>query len=490
MAPEQSQKKRIVMLMIDTLMDPPIQAAIKSGKAPALKFFIENGRYISNLVSPFPTMSVNVDSTLLTGVYSDKHKIPGLLWYNEKDKRIIDYGGHVSELFKLGLKQSMIDIFYNLNHVHLSKQYKTIHEILKDKGIQSASINALLYRGSYSTQLKIPFLLSLFTGLKRDLNSYAPNLYSYGAMHKLNPLKRNSFFWQKYGFNDKFSANELTYLINRNELPAFTIVYFPDLDQSVHKNGRTDIKGIEKVDQQLQKILNQFQSWEDALANTIWIILGDNGQAWINQNRKEALIDLRKLLSSYRIVKLRKGVTLEDEIVLAVNERMSFIYSLDTQKAPLEEIAKILQKDSRIDVIAFKKEKTVTVTSGLHIGHLQFHPDGDYTDEYEQSWFIEGEKEILDLTITDKSIEYGDYPDALARLYSSFFSHEGEYIIVSAKPGSEFKGESSPTHIGGASHGGLHKQDSLVSMFVSGTDSTPRHMRILDIKDWLLTLIS
>ncbi len=384
----------------------------------------------------------------------------------------------------------MVDIFYNLNHEHLSKQHKTIHEILKDKGIQSASINALLYRGSYATQLKIPFLLSLFTGLKRELNSYAPNLYSYGAMHKLNPLKKNSFFWQKYGFNDKFSSNELAYLINRNELPAFTIVYYPDLDQSVHKNGRTDIKGIEKVDQQLQKILNQFQSWEDALANTVWIILGDNGQAWINQNRKEALIDLRKLLSSYRIVKLRKGVTLEDVIVLAVNERMSFIYSLDPQKAPLEEIAKILQKDSRIDVIAFKKQKTVTVTSGLHNGHLQFHPDGDYSDEYEQSWFIEGEKKILDLSITDKRIEYGDYPDALARLYSSFFSHEGEYIIVSAKPGSEFKGESSPTHIGGASHGGLHKQDSLVSMFVSGTDSTPRHMRILDIKDWLLTLIS
>lgn len=126
----------------------------------------------------------------------------------------------------------------------------------------------------------------------------------------------------------------------------------------------------------------------------------------------------------------------------------------------------------------------------MHNGHLQFHPDGDYSDEYEQSWFIEGEKKILDLSITDKRIEYGDYPDALARLYSSFFSHEGEYIIVSAKPGSEFKGESSPTHIGGASHGGLHKQDSLVSMFVSGTDSTPRHMRILDIKDWLLTLIS
>jgi hypothetical protein len=87
-------------------------------------------------------------------------------------------------------------------------------------------------------------------------------------------------------------------------------------------------------------------------------------------------------------------------------------------------------------------------------------------------------------------MQYGDYPDALSRLYSSFFSHDGEYLIVCAKPGHEFKGEGSPTHIGGASHGGLHKQDSYVSMIVNGTETTPRHMRILEMKDWILELLT
>jgi hypothetical protein len=490
MTSDQPQKKRVIMLVIDSLMDPSIQAAIKSGKASALNFFINNGRYFSNLVSPFPTMSVNVDSTLLTGVYSDEHKVPGLLWYSQQEKRIIDYGGHVHELFKLGIKQAMVDIFYGLNHQHLSKQHKTIHEILKEKGMQSASINALLYRGDYPTQIKIPFLISFITGLKRQLDSYAPNTFSYGSMHKLSALKENSFFWQRYGFNDKFSANELRYLIKRNELPDFTIVYFPDLDQSVHKHGRTDIKGIEKVDQQLCNILDEYPSWEDALKDKIWIVLGDNGQAWIDQNRKAALIDLRKVLNSYQIVKLRKGVTEHDEIVLCVNERMSFIYTLNNQKAPLEEIASVLQKDNRIDVIAIIKDNTVIVTSGVHSGQLQFHPNGNLVDEYNQTWFIEGDTGILDLTITNNAIKYGDYPDALSRLYSSFFSHDGEYLIVCAKPGHEFKGEGSPTHIGGASHGGLHKQDSYVSMIVNGTETTPRHMRILEMKDWILDLLT
>ncbi|MDY0943919.1 alkaline phosphatase family protein [Priestia megaterium] len=489
MVPEVSHEKRIIMLIVDTLMDSSLQAALKHGKAPAFKFLIEKGHYFSNVISPFPTMSVNVDSTLLTGVNSDKHKIPGLVWYSQKEKRIINYGSHVRELFKLGLKQSMEDIFFNFNHEHLSKKQQTIHEFLKDKGIQTASINTLLYRGSNVTQIKVPFLLSLLTGINKELVAYSPDLFTYGTFRRLNPLKKNTYFWQRYGFNDQFTVNELRYLIDQNRLPPLTIAYFPNLDQSVHKNGRRDIKGIEQVDKELQKILNQYSSWDEALLKNIWVITGDNGQAWVGKNRKEALIDLRDLLKSYRIVKLRKGVTHQDQIVLCVNERMAFIYSLDGQRFQLNEIAGILKKDKRIDIIALKDKKIVTVTSGIHTGQLTFHPQGEYIDNYGQSWYLEGNEKILDISIDNKKIDYGDYPDALTRLYSSFFSHDGEYIVVSAKPGYEFIGEGSPKHVGGASHGGLHKEDSLVSMIIIGTDSVPKYLRIVDIKEWLLTLV-
>jgi hypothetical protein len=110
-------------------------------------------------------------------------------------------------------------------------------------------------------------------------------------------------------------------------------------------------------------------------------------------------------------------------------------------------------------------------------------------DEYEQSWDLAGDVGVLNLTVKNNKIFYDEYPDALARLYSSLTSHEGNYLVVSAKPGFEFIGEGSPTHVGGASHGGLHKQDSLVPMIVTGTDSSPKHLRIIDLKDWILTLI-
>lgn len=159
--------KKIIMLLIDTLMDVTLQEAIENGKAPAFQFLIEKGYKIPNIVSPFPTMSVNVDSTLLTGVYSDQHKVPGLVWFNTKENRIINYGGNVRELSKLGLKQAMEDIFYNLNHIHLSKKHKTIHELLDEQNIQSASINTLMYRGNRSVQITFPALMSLVTGMRR-----------------------------------------------------------------------------------------------------------------------------------------------------------------------------------------------------------------------------------------------------------------------------------------------------------------------------------
>ncbi|MDQ0243384.1 putative AlkP superfamily pyrophosphatase or phosphodiesterase [Bacillus fengqiuensis] len=483
------KKKHVIMLVVDSLMDQPLQEAVKTGKAPALRFFMEHGKHFPNVVSSFPTMSVTIDSTLLTGTYADVHKLPGLVWFSVKEKRLINYGTHIKELRKTGLVKWMKDILYHLNEDHLSKDIKTIHEELADNGKTSASINAYVYRGRSEQHLKLPKLLTAFTSLNRDRGIYGPKLFSYGALSRLNPTKRNNHFWQKYGFNDKFSARELIYLIQNNKLPDFTLVYFPDLDHSVHRKGRQNTKGIKEVDRQLQKILNTYGSWDEALKDNYWIVMGDSGQAPINTVRKKALIDLKRLLRSYRIMKLKEGIKDDDEIVLGINERMTFVYSLDSKQLPLSIIAKTLQNDDRIDVIAWKEKEAIKVISGAKAGELIFQSDGEYMDQYGQSWSVRGNLEILDLTLKNNEILYDTYPDALSRLQSAFASHEGSYLVINAKPGFEFIGESSPTHVGGASHGGMHKQESLVPMIVTGTSSAPKHLRIVDLKDWILTLI-
>lgn len=486
--PKHSQNKCIIMLLIDSLMYPALAKAIQEEQTPALKFFIEKGNIYKNVVSPFPTMSVNVDSSLLTGVYADIHQIPGLVWFHEKEKRLINYGSHIRELIKLGLKNSLKDIFYNINNVHLNPEIKTIHEELDERGKTTASINGLLYRGNAEKTLTWPFLFSFISSLGTKTITKGTNPFVYGSFAKISPSKKYGHFWSKYGFNDSFSTKELSYLIKKNKLPDFSMTYFPDMDQIVHKKGPMDTSGIKKVDQKLQRILNIYPSWEEALKENIWIIIGDNGQASIDPNKNKALIDLRKLLHSFHIMKLRDRNPKDDQIVLGVNERMAFIYSLNLQKNPISEIIKPLQTDDRIDVIAYLKDDYVHVLSGAIKGELIFKPNGPCIDQYEQSWEITGDLEILDLSIENLQIQYHDYPDALARLYSSLKSHSGNYVVISAKPGFEFVGEGSPTHIGGASHGGLHKQDSLVPMIVAGTNRAPKHLRLIDLKDWILSL--
>ena len=481
------KSKPVIMLVIDSLMDSPLQEAIKQGRAPALQFFMEKGMYYPDVISPFPTMSVNVDATLLTGTYCNEHRLPGLVWFNIKENRLINYGSHIRELWKLGLGQSLDDILFNMNNHHISKSVKTIHEELTNQGKDSASINALVYRGNTPHLYKIPKLLTWLTTLPNGKTTFAPTLFTYGSFKKISSTSR---LWPRFGFNNSFSVKELTYLIKKNQLPAFTIVYFPDLDRSVHKHGRMDIKGIEKVDKHLQKVLNVYESWEDALLDNIWITMGDNGQAWIDSNRNEALIDLRELLSEYRIMKLSKGVQSTDQVVLAVNERMSYIYTLDTNTLSINQLVQKLEKDHRIDVISWKEEEFIHVISGEKNGKIRYQKGGEYIDPYNQTWFIDGDHNLLDISLDGNQILYGDYPDALARIYSSLYSHDGIFILVSAKPGYEFIGEGSPTHVGGASHGGLHQQDTLIPLIMTGTCSTPTYRRIVDIKEWVLSLIS
>ncbi|MDI3411951.1 hypothetical protein QKW52_23655 [Bacillus sonorensis] len=45
---------------------------------------------------------------------------------------------------------------------------------------------------------------------------------------------------------------------------------------------------------------------------------------------------------------------------------------------------------------------------------------------------------VLDLSASGHSLRYGNYPDALARLYGALHSHPGRYIIADAKPGFQF----------------------------------------------------
>ncbi|MGW8443516.1 alkaline phosphatase family protein [Paenibacillus sp. S33] len=489
--PVNNKAKPVIFIMIDSLMDKPLQDAIQAGRAPAMQYLLKQGQYFPQVVSSFPTMSVTIDSTLLTGTYADQHHVPGLVWYSDQKKRMILYGNGAKEALKIDQMQVFMDAIYQLNQVHLNKKTKTIHEELADKGKESASINAIVFRGRTEHDLKVPRFITNSNRVPEQLRITGPKWFSYATFAQLDPKNSwNTPPWKKFGMNDEFSAKDTAFLINQKKLPSVTVTYFPENDSSVHKKGPAQLEGIEKADQALQTVLNAYGSWEQAVKNAIWIVMGDSAQSAVYDDRQVATVEIKPLLNHYRIAKLNQSVKKEDQIVISANERMAYIYAINDD-VELSNVVKFLQNEDKLDIIAMKDGKNnIHVTRGKKGKLFSYHPGGKYTDEYGQSWTLSGEKDLVDITINNNRIKYGKYPDVLARLYGAMNSHEGKYIVVTVQPGYELVSESSPTHIGGGAHGSLHEKDSLVPLIISGTNTRPKTLRIVDIKDWIMQLVN
>ncbi|MER1998731.1 MAG: alkaline phosphatase family protein [Lysinibacillus sp.] len=482
-----SSSKPIVLMAVDSLMSEPLQKAVKEGKAPAFEFLINSGHYNQQVISSYPTMSVTIDSTLLTGTYPDQHKVPGLIWFKEDENRMISYGSGMREIWNNGVKNVAKDSVIHLNENHLSKEVQTIHEELANRKLSSASINGLLYRGSFEQQLNIPRLITMTNLLPKEVEINGPTLFSLGALSQYNPENNfHKYVWKRMGLNNKFTANELKYLIEQKKLPPFTLAYLPDADASIHKHGPDDLKGIEKADQALQDIFNSFSSWEEAIQKVTWIVLGDSGQSFVGKDKDTSLIDLNQSLKSYTFWEGKKK---DGQLAIAINERMAYIYVKD-QQVEISEIVDILKEDERIGFIAWKDDQANYVVNPISDEALTFSPNGTYVDDFDQTWRIAGDASILDLKVTKEAgISYQDYPDALARLHGALHSQEGRVIIVDAKPSYEFIEKHSHDHAGGGAHGSLHKVDSIVPIIVTGANEIPPSNRLVDVKKWILQLL-
>ncbi|QCR32700.1 alkaline phosphatase family protein [Lysinibacillus sp. SGAir0095] len=484
----QISKKPVILLTIDSLMSESLQKAVLEGNAPAFSFLMNKGTYIPDVVSSYPTMSVTIDSTTVTGAYADQHQIPGLIWFDEKDNRIISYGSGIREIWNNGVKNVAKDSIIRLNNEHLNSEVRTIYEELADTKIQSASINGLIFKGDISHKLNVPKMLSFMHLLPKEIEIKGPTLLSLGALSQYNPDNdKHKFLWNRMGVNDDFTVSELKYLIEQNKLPPFTLAYLPNLDAKVHRKGpEEEVKAIIEVDQSIQKLLNLFPSWEEAIEEVTWIVMGDSAQSLVKKDKEKGLIDLNQLLKGFTFW---SGDNQDGQLAIAINERMAYI-NLNDNEIEINSIINTLKEDNRIGFIAWKDENLNYIVSPEKETILSFSSIGEYRDVYNQSWNLVGDLSLLDISISDnETIQYGDYPDGLARLNGALHSHGGRFIIVDAKPSYEFIEEHSHDHAGGGAHGSLHKIDSVVPLIIVGTDVKPKYNRLVDFKDWLVEIV-
>ncbi|WP_221565431.1 alkaline phosphatase family protein [Alkalihalobacillus sp. TS-13] len=487
---EQPEQKKVVLIIIDSLTSGILHEGFAQGDFPALKFLATNGKQHDDFVTAFPSMSVTIESTILTGEMPDAHNIPGLTWYSAKEDRLVDYGTSFEVMTKIGIQTVLDDTLHNLNNVHLSKDVTTIFEALHQKGVSTGSINTLIYRGNIDHELTVPYVIRKFTNSPRTYKTKGPNVLAFGKL-STPELEKDHFpdtIFQKFGMTDHYSAEVVKALIKEQKLPDFSFVYFPDFDKEAHKKGPLYIEGLREADNYLGEILSASGSWEKAIKDHIFIIIGDHGQTNTVKDKEELTIDLEQLYKKYTVASFGDKVS-KGEIAFGNNHRMTYVYSIKNRN-PLGELAKIGIKDERIAFGAWVEDDWINVITHDKQGSFRFKAGGEWKDGYGQSWTVAGNPDILSLQIKKSkgAIDYGDYPDALNQLHSALHSHDEPVMILTAKPGYSFYSEAAPVHPDGGEHGGIHKDDTLAAMIISGTDKEPRFHRMVDLKKFILSL--
>ena len=233
--------KKVIFLLVDSLMPNILEECIRNRTVPALQFLKARGRFWPNCVTVFPTMTASVDSSLLTGVYPDVHRVPGLIWYNPEEKMIVNYINGWKCIKKLGLFNCANNVIYNLNEKHLSKQVTTLFEELASRGKTSASINAIVHRGPKKHHVRLPFLTKLATGFRSFDEISGPDVLTLGAMiqsdlERIIPRSIQGYR-RFYGINDAYAVSVAKHLIQSDRQPDFMLVYLPDNDHEIHKKS-------------------------------------------------------------------------------------------------------------------------------------------------------------------------------------------------------------------------------------------------------------
>jgi hypothetical protein len=113
---------------------------------------------------------------------------------------------------------------------------------------------------------------------------------------------------------------------------------------------------------------------------------------------------------------------------------------------------------------------------------VRFRPGQGPQDPFGRTWELQGDPQALDIDVSGGSLHYGDYPDALERLWGCLHSSRCGDVVLSATPGYTF-GEISGGYHTASDHGSLHASDSHVFVLASGV---PAPHRITDVAPTLL----
>jgi hypothetical protein len=202
------------------------------------------------------------------------------------------------------------------------------------------------------------------------------------------------------------------------------------------------------------------------------IVTSDHSQAVVEER-----IRLDRAFADFDVATRSAARSAGAEVALSPAQRAAMIYALDPDRRE-EVIARAVGAVSElegVDLILRRRDGEAVVQSER--GELRFAPGGELEDVRGMSWSVEGELAALGAEVADGRFTSPEYPDALARIWSALSCPTAGDVLLSAAPGYEFVDWGGADHVGGGSHGSLHRSDSLGALLWCGTGPSSRDVR-------------
>jgi Type I phosphodiesterase / nucleotide pyrophosphatase len=467
--------KKLVLAVIDSLKPDMLDQAVAEGEAPALAALLERGTYIRDCVSTFPSVTPVASAAIATGYGPGEHHIPSMNWFHRGEERYVEYGSSLPATRAFGIVRSLYDTVYNMNLAHLTRAHRTVFEHLDDAGFRTACTTYLIYRGRTRHD---PSGASVYRRIAEAAqfhhSVYGARELFYADLFDSRDTGCTSALGMP-GQRDRHTACVGAYLVE-HDLFDFLLFSLPDNDTHSHKAGPDgQVRSIAEADRALERIMHVAGGAEAFLEEHAVIVMSDHSQTAV-----ETGINLSEVLSDSRVLMPSDPAPTEAELAACPSARSAMVYALDDGRRDelVSRAADTLFEADGIELVITRENGAALVRSKA--GELRFGPGDDLTDRRGLGWALRGDEAVLELDTGGGRVDSVAYPDALGRVWSALSCPHAGDMLASAEAGYEFVDWGGADHVGGGSHGSLHRDDSEGVLLLCGLDPPER-------EQWSLT---
>jgi hypothetical protein len=496
---ERSAQPKLVLCVIDAMSPAMLERAVAAGEAPTLAALMERGIYSPACVAAFPSVTPVCAASIVTGVWQDRHEIPGMSWYHRAEQRYVEYGSSFRASQRVGLARQLTDTVYNMNGAHLSKFTPTLFETLDDVGVRTAGTTYLMYRGRHRHEPQRDTALTRIASTLMRHAVMGPRELFYADIFASRQTGCRSNLGMP-GVRDRHSGCVGAYMVE-HDLFDFLLLSLPDNDWHSHRSGpEGQPRSIALADIQLARVMDAAGGVDAFLEEHAVIVMADHSQAPVT-----AGIALAGELAEFGVVAPgdrgngRSRRTAPDTgglspgrsgIAVCPSQRAAMVYLLDEDGHDRLRPA-VVQRALQIEGVELvmwlardvhgKPERAVIANP--RDGEIHFCPHGEIEDSRGRTWEVEGDLRVLGARCREGRLHTPDHPDALDRVWSALTCSTSGDVLLSAAPSHEFSDLGGQAHVGGGSHGSLRGEDSLGALIVCGLDvvSEPEQWAIRDV---------